>query len=292
MLLTRLLTAAVFVVVLFYAVSFSASPWPALALFAAGMGLAGTEFCAMRWHVIDGFAHTEFPRAPIRKEHVGIGALYALSLPIYYAGELHFGFNDSRPLSLVFAWLATCMILGSAFFYRREIDLEFATHKLMNGLAGFAYIAVPGLTMFKLSQMQIAGAPKGIALYFSLAVVLMGDTGGYFFGRLFGKHKLIPKVSPKKTVEGSLGGLFTSCITGVGICLYFQLPFPWHFAAIISVMAGLAGQIGDLAESALKRAANCKDSGKLLPGHGGMLDRIDALLFGVPFSYLVFLFVT
>lgn len=292
MLATRLLTAAALVAVLFWSISFAATPWPALAFLSIGMALAGTEFVALRWHMIDGFSHTEFPRPPVRKEHGAIGIAYGLSLPVYYAGELYFGFNDSRPLSLVFAWLTACMIAGSAFFYRREIDLEYATHKLMNGLAGFAYIAMPGLTMFKLSQIEIPGAPKGIALYFSLAVVLMGDTGGYFAGRAFGKTKLMPKVSPKKTVEGSIGGLLASCVTGVGVCLWYQLPFHWGLAAIFAVLAGMAGQIGDLAESALKRASNCKDSGKLLPGHGGMLDRIDALLFGVPFSYLVFLFVT
>jgi phosphatidate cytidylyltransferase len=291
MLTTRVVTAFVFIAVLFYTVTWSDSPYGALSLLAAGMALSGAEFIALRWHVIDGFSHTEFPRPPLRKEHFVIGFAYALSLPIYFAGERFFGPNDSRPLALVFTWLACCMILGSAFFYKREIDLEFATHKLMNGLAGFAYIAVPGITMFKLSQIPIEGAPKGIALYFALAVILMGDTGGYFTGKLFGKTKLIPKVSPKKTVEGALGGLAFSCLTGVATCLAFSLPFHWSVAGVISILAGMAGQIGDLAESALKRAANCKDSGNLLPGHGGMLDRIDALLFGVPFCYLVFLFV-
>ena len=292
MLLTRIVTAAVLIAALFYSISFAESPVMAMAFLGIGAMLAGTEFIALRWHVIDGFAHTEFPRPPFRKEHFGIGLLYALALPVYYAGELHFGANDGRALGLVFAWIAFCMILGSAFFYRREIDLEYATHKLMNGLAGVAYIAIPGLTMFKLSQLEIAGAPAGIALYFSMAVVLMGDTGGYFTGRLFGRTPLIPKVSPKKTVEGALGGLFFSCLTGVLMCVYFQLPFHWSIAAVFATFAGMAGQIGDLAESALKRAANCKDSGNLLPGHGGMLDRIDALLFGVPFSYLVFLFIS
>jgi CDP-diglyceride synthetase len=286
------LTAAVLVAFLFYAVTFAASPHMAMIFLGVGMGLAGTEFVALRWHVIDGFAHTEFPRPPFRKEHFGIGFLYAASLPVYCAGELAWGPSDARPLSLVFAWFAFCMILGSAFFYRREIDLEFATHKLFNALAGVAYVAIPGLTMFKLSQMPIEGAPRGIALYFCLAVVLMGDTGGYFAGRLFGRTPLIPKVSPKKTVEGALGGLLFSCLTGVAVCLFFNLPFHWSAAAVFATLAGMAGQIGDLAESALKRAANCKDSGNLLPGHGGMLDRIDALLFGVPFSYLVFLFIS
>jgi len=291
MLFTRILTAAVMVLVLFYSISFAGTPVAALALLTVGTLLAGVEFAALRWHVIDGFGHTEFPRPPVRKEHFAVGMAYALSLPVYYAGERYFGPGDARSLSLVFAWSAFCMILSSALFYRREMDLEFATHKLMNVLAGFTYITVPSITMFKLSQISIEGAPRGIALYFSFAVVLMGDTGGYFTGRMFGRRKLIPKVSPKKTVEGAVGGLVISCLTGIFVCEYFSLPFHWGVAAVIATLAGLAGQIGDLAESALKRAANCKDSGNLLPGHGGMLDRIDALLFGIPFSYLMFLLV-
>ena len=154
------------------------------------------------------------------------------------------------------------------------------------------YISIPGLTLFKLSQIPIDGAPAGSAAYFALMVVLMGDTGGYFTGRLFGKTKLIPKVSPKKTVEGAFGGLVCSCLAGFAMVKYFHLPFHWSLGAVLGGLGGAAGQIGDLAESAIKRASNCKDSGSLLPGHGGMLDRIDALLFGIPFCYLLFLLFT
>jgi CDP-diglyceride synthetase len=191
--------------------------------------------------------------------------------------------------SLVFAWIALCTVCGSAFFYRREIDLEHSTHKLMNVLAGFVYISIPGVIMMRLSQIEIPGTPRGIALYFSLACIFMGDAGAYFVGRFLGKRKLIPKVSPKKTVEGALGGLFFSAITGLGVCAYFNLPFSPLLAFFMALAVGASGQVGDLAESALKRTANVKDSGSLLPGHGGMLDRIDSLLFGVPLAHLLFL---
>ena len=117
----------------------------------------------------------------------------------------------------------------------------------------------------------------------------MGDIGAYFVGRLMGKRKLIPAVSPKKTVEGALGGLVFSALTGLGVCAYFNLPFSPLLAFLIALIVGASGQVGDLAESALKRTANVKDSGSLLPGHGGMLDRIDSLLFGVPLAHLLFL---
>ena len=290
MLRYRLLTAAVLVAILIYSVSFSTTPLVPLIFFVVAITLVGAEFIALRWHVIDGHAHIEFPRPPMHKEYFGIAATYSMCLPVEYFGQLYFGSETSNSTSLVFSWVAICATIGSALFYKRELDLDLATQKLMNALAGFVYVAVPGITLFKLSQIHIAGAPQGIALYFSLAVIFMGDTGAYFAGRAFGKHKLIPRVSPKKTVEGAIGGLVASALTGIFVCFAFHLPFHWLSCAAIALLAGVAGQIGDLAESALKRAANCKDSGSMLPGHGGALDRSDALLFGVPISYLIFNF--
>ena len=290
MLKTRLATAFVIIAMVVYCFSYASNAWATLLFLTVGVLFAGAEFCALRWYAIEGGAGLAAPRPPLRKEHFALGLAYAVPLPLAAYGHWIFGADDSRSLGAVFAWLAFCMIASSAFFYRREIDLGDAAHKLMNGLAGFAYITVPGLTLFKLSQLEIEGAPRAIAAYFSLAIVLMGDTGGYFVGRRFGKTKLIPKVSPKKTVEGSLGGLLFSMITGVFMAHYFHLPFGWVLAALAGLLVGLAGQIGDLAESAIKRASQCKDSGSILPGHGGVLDRIDAILFGVPFCYILFLF--
>ncbi len=289
MLRIRLLTAFIFVFVLFWCVSFSSHEMVSVLFFMIGTLFAGAEFIAMRWHVIDGQASTERPHPLLRREHWGIAMCYALCVPIEFYGPRLLGHPAGLGTSLVFAWIALCTICGSAFFYRREIDLEHSTHKLMNVLAGFVYISIPGVIMFKLSQINIENAPKGIALYFALACILLGDSGAYFVGRAFGKHKLIPKVSPKKTVEGAIGGLVFSALTGVLFCIFFmkQLSPIWGF--ITALIVGAAGQVGDLAESALKRTANVKDSGSLLPGHGGMLDRIDSLLFGVPLAHLLFL---
>ena len=289
MLRVRLLTAFVLVLVLLWCVTFSTHLAVPVILFSLGTLFAGAEFIAMRWHVIDGQAATERPHPALRREHWGIGTCYALCVPIEWYGPELFGQPPAMGTSLVFAWIALCTVCGSAFFYRREIDLEHSTHKLMNVLAGFVYITIPGVIMMRLSQIDIPGTPKGIALYFSLACVLMGDIGAYFVGRLMGKRKLIPAVSPKKTVEGALGGLVFSALTGLGVCAYFNLPFSPLLAFLIALIVGASGQVGDLAESALKRTANVKDSGSLLPGHGGMLDRIDSLLFGVPLAHLLFL---
>jgi phosphatidate cytidylyltransferase len=130
-------------------------------------------------------------------------------------------------------------------------------------------------------------------LFYLLCIIFAGDVGAYYVGSYLGKHKLIPVVSPKKTVEGALGGLLANILMGSVINYYLpSLPWglgmpalPWVPAILFFIAAGAVGQVGDLFESLFKRAANIKDSGKILPGHGGLLDRIDALLFAAPVAY-------
>jgi phosphatidate cytidylyltransferase len=119
-----------------------------------------------------------------------------------------------------------------------------------------------------------------------LTVAFLGDTGAYAAGRLFGRHRLYPAISPKKTWEGSLGGL-TASGGAAALAHFWYLPdLPLGPGIAVAVLAGAFGQAGDLAESMLKRSCGVKDSGRLLPGHGGMLDRIDGLLFAAPVLYI------
>ena len=115
----------------------------------------------------------------------------------------------------------------------------------------------------------------------TLVLVVWGyDTGAYLTGRTIGRNKLVTHISPSKTVEGLLGGLVAATVAaGVGAALIGLEP--WH-PLILGPLVGLAAQAGDLAESMLKRAAGRKDSGFIIPGHGGMLDRIDSFLFAAP----------
>jgi phosphatidate cytidylyltransferase len=117
-------------------------------------------------------------------------------------------------------------------------------------------------------------------LLFALAITWAGDTVAYFAGRSFGKHALAPHISPKKTWEGSIAGLAGSLLIAYAFHYWLTIPVP-HLLAL-ATLGNIAGQIGDLLESACKRSAGVKDSGGLLPGHGGMLDRIDALILCVP----------
>lgn len=122
-------------------------------------------------------------------------------------------------------------------------------------------------------------------LIWTMALVWIGDTGAYFCGLLLGRHKLAPEISPNKTVEGLAGGVAVTALAGVGLDAWWRLGFgPWHSLAL-AILITIFGTLGDLVESGIKRAAGAKDSGSLLPGHGGALDRFDSLMFAAPAVY-------
>ena len=117
-----------------------------------------------------------------------------------------------------------------------------------------------------------------------LCIIWASDTFAYLTGKAFGKHKLFERISPKKTIEGFLGGLVGAVIISILIDIYSVRPM-WQWITLAVVLV-VTGTIGDLVESSFKRAAKVKDSGTILPGHGGLLDRLDSLLFASPFAYL------
>jgi phosphatidate cytidylyltransferase len=156
---------------------------------------------------------------------------------------------------------------------------------------GMIYIP---LTLTFLVFLRLGESESGtVWIIYLLCIIFAGDVGAYYVGTYMGKHKLMPLVSPKKTVEGALGGILANILVGSVINFYLPvLPWgldmsmlPWPTAILFFITAGVVGQAGDLFESLLKRAANIKDSGKILPGHGGLLDRIDALLFAAPVAF-------
>jgi phosphatidate cytidylyltransferase len=131
-----------------------------------------------------------------------------------------------------------------------------------------------------------AGADGPSFAVLALMLSWLSDAGAYFAGRFFGKHKLYPAVSPKKTVEGALGGL-GGAVAGALLAHFFYLrSLPLADALILAVVAGGLGQAGDLGESMIKRSFGVKDSGGIVPGHGGIMDRVDALLVTATVSYL------
>jgi phosphatidate cytidylyltransferase len=156
------------------------------------------------------------------------------------------------------------------------------TADMGKSVLGPVYIVLP-LALLWMIDLQ----PNGkLWIFFLLVVSFVNDTGAFYFGRLFGKHKLYEAISPGKTWEGAVGGLLCSVIAALWFLQILRLhPINISMVALI-VFLSVASQIGDLAESMLKRNHGVKDSGGILPGHGGLLDRIDGLLFCIPVLYL------
>lgn len=137
--------------------------------------------------------------------------------------------------------------------------------------------------------VAIGWAPQPRGLAWALIVIVAiwcGDSAAYLVGRRFGRTPLLPRVSPRKTVEGALAAVVASAAIGVLGTVVFGLGLPWLVGAAVGALLSVAGQVGDLAESSLKRRVGVKDSGALIPGHGGMLDRMDAMLFALPAGWL------
>jgi phosphatidate cytidylyltransferase len=251
----RLATAAVLIPVFLYIML-----WAPYAAFAAVLALVAL----LSYWELDGIiAAHEVPRPGIPGAIVGLAFLFA-------------------PANLIA--LTFFVALAALVFAMRSADLRQALP------ASGAFV----LSVFYIfGSWRCAGALRSIApslLFFAVALNWVGDTAAMYVGRSFGRHKLAARVSSAKSWEGALASALASVIFGA---LYFHWApphgIPLWWAAVLALAGNIAGQFGDLSESALKRGAGMKDSGTLLPGHGGWLDRVDSVLFSVPVIYTLVL---
>ncbi|WP_245949002.1 phosphatidate cytidylyltransferase [Gluconacetobacter liquefaciens] len=169
-------------------------------------------------------------------------------------------------------WLESFLVIGGAFVFGPAL------------WSGQMVIGCAGLALLWLRLMTVPGA--GVVL-FVITCVAVSDSGAYLIGRLIGGPKLAPAISPAKTWSGSLGGLGCAMVAGSVICALVSGSGAWGHGVIFGGIMAVAAQIGDLAESALKRARGVKDSGAIIPGHGGLLDRFDGLLVAAPLAALL-----
>lgn len=184
-------------------------------------------------------------------------------------------------LSVELGMFAALLFIPASYVFGKK-PLEDSLPSSAIAVLGTTYVGMLSGSLIRLRN----DFPEGWKLvFFLLLVVWLGDSGAYYVGKTFGKHKLSPRISPKKTVEGLIGGIAASMITAVVIHFTFFEKFPLHHAVIAGAILSVAGVIGDLAESMWKRSADVKDSGTLLPGHGGFLDRFDSILFTAPILY-------
>lgn len=190
-------------------------------------------------------------------------------------------------------WLTLLTLLAISIPIATQLVLEEEPtfRRVVSGVVGMIYIGWFGAHLLFLHNDPNMG-PGMVTLL--LVAVILTDTGAYFVGSMIGKRKLAPKLSPSKTWEGSIGGLIVATI-GMGAVFGLNQSvmagqFPdWPVSAylIAGALLSVAGQVGDLVESALKRNAGVKDSGNVFPGHGGMLDRCDSIVFAAPVLYYI-----
>lgn len=191
-----------------------------------------------------------------------------------------------RPDAMTAAVIATTLAAALLHLVRYG-DLPTAGARTGLMIMGVLYVA-----MLLTPLALIKRFPEGSDwIFLVLTVTWFSDTGAYFSGRALGRHRLYPAISPKKSVEGAVGGLMASVGAAVLAKLWYMPQLGWFDGVMLSAVGGALGQAGDLVESMIKRGYGVKDSGWVLPGHGGLLDRIDALLFSTPYIYLYALYV-
>lgn len=181
------------------------------------------------------------------------------------------------------ALLAAIVAPGLYYLFKFR-DIPSVASRLTATITGIVYAGflLTYLALFKRLEPRSEG---GHLVILVLAIAWVADTGGYFAGRFLGKKRLYEAVSPKKTWAGAYGGLAGSLLAVVVMKVAFIDWLGWFDVFAIGIVGGALGQLGDLTESLIKRSVGVKDSGSLLPGHGGILDRIDAVLFIAPFVY-------
>jgi len=214
---------------------------------------------------------------PERKVEQWLAAIAGTSLIF-----LPFAGNDK----LSIAAIGLLFVGFSLLFLFRIRSIETAAQESAFALLAFLY--VPFLLMH---LVLLRLTPFGIEwLFVIMLIVMTNDSAAYYTGSAFGKHRLYPLVSPKKSVEGAIGGLFGS-LGGTLLAKFTFFPqLSFTDAVATAVVVGVVGQAGDLFESLLKRSFGVKDSGTIIPGHGGVLDRLDSILFAAPVTYYYVLF--
>ena len=259
MLRARLATAAVAIPTLLFLILYP-SPWPLVALIVAVAIVGLGEYATMA-----------FPtRRAERVLTIILGTAVAVGAALRAQAPQLFALSIALTISVGLMWT----LLGRADFEDGLRDLGLA-------LVGLLYISVLLPHFIWLHGVELG--PRWVV--FVVAIGMAGDTGGYAVGHTLGRHKLMPRVSPGKTVEGAIGIVAVSLLTGAVCKLLFLHQVGWNEVLLLSTVMAVLGQLGDLCESVMKRTFGSKESGWLFPGHGGVLDRIDSLLFPVVFLY-------
>ncbi len=260
----RLYSALVFVPLLFVGIRYS-PPW----LFSL---LIGTVALFAFWE----FLSLYFPDTSSIRTKGFSCLLLALVLVVVHEGV---------PEILIVGLLGILSIIMAGFFIS-PIVVKLRLPAWAGYIFGVLYV---GLLLSH--YILLRNLENGVALvFFVIVVTWLSDTGGFFVGKTWGKHPLAPRLSPQKTIEGLLGGILFSVVGAVLSQFIFVPFFSLDQCVMLGVGLAVLGAVGDLAESAIKRSVSVKDSGTMIPGHGGVLDRVDSLLFTGPAMYYYVMF--
>ncbi|TGD58281.1 phosphatidate cytidylyltransferase [Flavobacterium humi] len=257
--LIRSLSGLVFISVLLFATLFS--PESYLLLFGLCLLQTAREFCDL----------IQLPKLPAL---LVSGVLYVL-FAVFPTS------SDFIDFGLVFASLVVLTRLIFWLFSNKNTGND----RQAKWVRLIGYIILPFILIVKIPMLTTDYVPSIIIGIFIL--IWTNDTFAYVVGKSIGKNKLLERISPKKTIEGFLGGLAFALLAGVLIALFY-VQEPVYVWVITAICVSFLGTIGDLVESKFKRAANVKDSGNIMPGHGGMLDRLDSIIFVAPFLFLFY----
>lgn len=261
MLRTRLATAALAIPLLVWVVVWN--PWSIFTWLVAGAALVGvSEYFAMA------FPHDRLDRL----FGFATGALMVLAMLT----------EDGNLATMV---LSGVVVAGLVLALARNDDLRRRIDALGLTVLGLLYAALLLPHYAWMHALPGEGAEGWRWVVLTVVVAMAGDVGGYFGGRFWGSRKLMPSVSPGKTVEGTIAAVGANLAGGVFCKLVFFHALGWGETLGLAIAAGSLAQVGDLCESMLKRGFGAKDSGWIIPGHGGVLDRIDSLVFPAPLVY-------
>lgn len=256
--LTRAISGAVYIVLLISATFYSSNSF--LLFFGILLLIAVSEFCKL-----------------VNLKNI-VPMLIAVGLFILCNLSYTIKTND------ILILLATLLVSIKAIFFLFD-----KKNKPVDSLSKYVYligyIILPFVLITKIPFVENSYNPNIILSIFIL--IWVNDTFAFLVGKTFGKHKLFEKVSPKKTIEGFVGGFIFSIVAGIILAQFLMLQSYIHWI-FIAVLASVFGTLGDLVESKFKRIANVKDSGTIMPGHGGVLDRLDSIIFVAPIVFLFY----
>lgn len=221
-----------------------------------------------------GFEHMDI-HPNFKIGYAAIGVLYAMNAYMYYMGD----FNNV----FLLLWLVTAIMASSVYMFDIE---KVQPVDAMATAQGIIYVVFFSFHVVLVDELNVYSNMKWLILLTAFG----SDIFAYFAGKFLGRHKLCPKLSPKKTVEGAIGGVVGSVALCVLFGYFFMRPYLVH-CIVIGLLGSPLSMVGDLTASAYKRKMGIKDYGNLIPGHGGIMDRFDSVLFTAPFVYYYVLIV-